>query len=122
MRREGPVLIVTARPEVATRLLGVLDGHASRVVQAPEADTILVTAVLGGMVVDVASDPAASRRLVRAYLEHQPMGRVAVLSHLDDITTLTAFACADGRLDLFFEPWDVPAMLGFLGLSALVRA
>ena len=121
MRREGQVLIVTARPEVAARLQGALDGHESRVVQAPEADTILVTAVLGGMVVDVASDPPASRRLVRAYLKHQPLGRVAVLSHLEDITTLTAFAYADGRMDLFFEPWDVPLMLSFLGLRTLAR-
>jgi hypothetical protein len=120
MRRETAFLIVTTRMRVAALVAEELGAVAFKVAGADEAEAIVATEVLAGMVVDVACDPGASRRLARFYLGHQPMGRVVLLSHLEDITTLTAFAVQDGRIDLFFEPWNLAHVRQFLGVAAPV--
>jgi DNA-binding NarL/FixJ family response regulator len=121
MKSHGQVLLVSSRDHVSALVVAALEGHPVRVVATADADSLLITQVLGGMVVDIGSEAAAARRLVRAYLKHQPRGRVAMLTRADDITTLTAFAFGDGRTDLFFEPWDLALVRDFLGLRALAR-
>ena len=122
MRRDNPILVVTSWAEVARLVTSELESHPTLVLPAAEAEPLLETRIFGGMVIDVASDPSQSRRLIRAYIKHQATGRVAVLSHYEDVTTLTAFAFRDGRLDLFFEPWDMAMMRGFLGVAACATA
>ena len=122
MRRDNPILVVTSWTEVARLVVSELEGHPTLVLTASAAEPLLESEACGGMVIDVASDPTLCRRLIRSYLKHQPTGRIAVLSQFEDVTTLTAFAFRDGRLDLFFEPWDLKLMRAFLGLEAVVTS
>jgi hypothetical protein len=117
-RPQAPLLIVASDADEATALRGLLDAPLSLDSPPESADLMLSASLLGGMVVGISVPASLSRPLVRAYVQHQPQGRVVVLCNPEDITTLTAFAFRDARVELFFTPWRVETVRDFLGVQA----
>jgi hypothetical protein len=123
MRERGGVLIVTADLEEGRELERAFGLSSGAFVAGPlEASTFLASSLLGGMIVGRGCPAGASRPLVRAYVHHQPCGRIAVLTGPDDITTLTAYSFRESRVELFFAPWSVEEIRAHLGLPAALSA
>jgi hypothetical protein len=99
-----------------------LDEVASRTAAPDEVGRLVTSHALFGMVIDAAALPARlTRPLVDLYLRSGSPGQIAVMSEMDDITTLTAFAFRDPRVDIFFAPWAPDAVRSFLGVGVRVR-
>ena len=113
MDRDAPLLIVATDPKEAVALRSLFPSPTLDA--SPEAATLMVEASrLGGMVVGITVPLTLSKVLVRSYSKHQPCGRIVVLGRSDDITTLTAFAFHDPRVELFLAPWRMELVRSFL--------
>jgi len=87
-----------------------------------DAETFITSSRLGGMIVCRSCDTNAVRPLVRAYIQHQPCGRIAVLVSDADVMTLATYVFLGQRVEAFFAPWPAEEIRRFLGLPAATPA
>jgi DNA-binding NarL/FixJ family response regulator len=77
-----------------------------------EALTVLASRPVFGAVIDGALPGQAARMLARAFLRHQPVGRVAIVAADDDASTLIGLAHCDPRVEMLYRPLDDAALIG----------
>ena len=75
---------------------------------------ILSSRRVGGAVLDGSLPSRMAPLLARAFLQHQPTGRVALIGGADDPTTLVGLAFRDPRAELLFRPVDLEALRDYL--------
>jgi hypothetical protein len=118
MRNSYPVLLVSNAP---LKELADLSWPAPAIHHSPEdrAHELAESRPWGGLivVVDGSGPLRRSRDLIETYLRSQPMGNVAVLSATPCATMSTLFSYLPSRVDIFFVPWDMGAVRGFLKLE-----
>ena len=117
--RQPVILAVTADPEVVISIQEAYEGKA-RLVILSDANAAL--AVLGSRPVDMAIvDSALPGRmalvLARAFLWHQPAGRVALIGAADDPTTLIGLAFRDARVELLYRPVEAETLRHEMALA-----
>jgi DNA-binding NtrC family response regulator len=89
-------------PTQQARVIRLTDAHA--------ALAVLGSRPLAGAVIDGALPNRLALVLSRAFLQHQPVGHVAIISAADDPTTLVGLAFRDSRVELLFRPVDADAV------------
>lgn len=122
MRPAYPVLIVSCQPDLVALATSWLAGSPSVVAAtAVEAVETISSRALSGLIIfaSAGSTFGSSRELIDQYVRAQPMGNIALLSGTEDMTIATALALPRARVDLFFRPWDGPAVRKFLGLATV---
>ena len=117
--RQPVILAVTTDMEIIVSLQEAYEGWARLVILS---DTNAALAVLGSRPVDMAIvDSALPGRmalvLARAFLWHQPAGRVAIVGAADDPTTLIGLAFRDPRVELLYRPLDIEALRREMSLA-----
>jgi len=118
-KSQPPVLIVANGSKEAAALRKLLELPDAIATDPQAAGTFLSSSVLGGMVVGAEVASWDSRPIVQAYVQHQPCGRVIVLTTSGDVTTLAAYLYRQQRVELFIAPWNAAELRAFLDVEAL---
>ncbi len=120
-QRPLDIVLVSADPAVVRDVYAILP-PSCRVVHIEDATTAL--AVLGsrpvhGAVVDGLLPGRMANVVSRAFLHHQPIGRVVVIAAADDPSSLIGSAYNDARVEVLFRPLDGETLRGcLLGVTA----
>lgn len=113
--RPPEILAVSRNMALLVRLQEILGDDVSVrcVSDVEEALTMLASRPVFGAVIDGALPGHAARMLARAFLRHQPVGRVAIVASDDDEAgTLIGLAHCDPRVELLYRPLDEAALTG----------
>ena len=112
--RPPEILAVSRNMALLVRLQEVFGDDVSLrcVSDVEEALTVLANRPVFGAVIDGALPGHAARILARAFLRHQPVGRVAIVTAVDDPSTLIGLAHCDTRVELLYHPLDEAALVG----------
>jgi DNA-binding NtrC family response regulator len=110
--REHDVLVVSTDGALHEQLERDLDGKLllTRVSDPNVALKEFLCRPVAGAIVDGNMPGRLASILAKAYLEHQPVGRVVVIASAADTTTLVGLAYRDSRVAVLMRPYD-PAEL-----------
>ena len=100
-------MAVSENEVLLARLVATFSGHADieALASAETAHAALLTRPVPGVLVDADLRDRMAGVLTRAFLQHQPAGRIVVVASRDNPVTLMQLAMKDRRVDVVFDPW-----------------
>ena len=116
-------MIVASDDSESRELQGTLglDDGAAMVASPEDAVVFIESSRLGGLVMGSSCPSSLAKQLVRAYVQHQPCGRVAVLI-ASDVNTFASYLQLGSRVEVFLAPWQGTSLRHFLRLGAAAPA
>ena len=83
---------------------------------------VLASRPIHGAVLDATLPNRMASNLARAFLQHQPVGRVVIIASPDDMTSIIGLAYGDKRVEVLFRPMDAIVLRATLLGSAMATA